>query len=243
MAPKRLDRPSKTARSHIAATGISLCSDNSAASLPLNASDNVKLALDLALQNSKAKDDGQKVKPENRAATADLEANITGPARCVNMGAISIADQSLVSRDELSWTPVTHPFAGPLLNAARTVLEMFDGDIGISDDQFWPVVEARRILYGPNDGFVAAFDRHRCAAFTTSDTGNQPIIASTEVASLELSGSALGGTSGIRQEPFCLSLSDPELEAGIRALGKLMRTSEPVEANAPVTLDAGRKYS
>ncbi len=240
MAPsrKQTNKLSKAAKSHFQAAG------NSSANLP--AGEEAKKSAEVkpvtGYADPASRDGDRTSETTDYAILANPELNESGVARSIGMDSASGADQSQVPLDDLSRVVVTHPFAGPLLTAAQAVLEVFDGDIGIADNQFWPVVEARRILYGANDGFVAAFDRDRSAAFTTSDIGNQPIIASTEAASFELGGSAHGGTSDIRKESFSISLSDPELEAGIRALGKLMRTSEPVEVNAPVVLDIGRKY-
>jgi hypothetical protein len=158
------------------------------------------------------------------------------------MGASLATDDILGSWVDILWSPDAHPYTGPLLLAARSVLELSDGEIGINDAHYLPVIEARRILYGANDGFVAAFDRHRFAAFTTPANENPPVVEATEVPLHESSAASQLGTTGIRQKSFSLTLSDPELEAGIRALGKLIQSSEPAKANAPVALDVERKY-
>ncbi len=53
----------------------------------------------------------------------------------------------------------SNSYAGPLLRAADEVLHMVDRfGVGVTDDQYDPFIEARRIRYGVTDGFVADHD-------------------------------------------------------------------------------------
>jgi hypothetical protein len=158
------------------------------------------------------------------------------------MGAVSIADDNPKLCDELSLAQVANPFAGPLFKAAESVLKIYDGEFGISDEHYLPVIEARRILYGSHDGFVAAFDMNRFAASITPANETLPEVETTEVSLYGSSGASHLETAVIPQKVFSVALSDPEIQAGLRVLGKLMRTSESDKANAPVALDVGIKY-
>jgi len=146
-SPKQPNKHSKAAKSHCPAVG------NSTASLQLNASDDAKPTLDLA--GPAIRDDDQTSKARDKEL-ASAELNESADARCIGMNAVSVADQSPVPLDDLSWAALTHPYVGPLLTAAQAVLEMFDDHIGLRDEDYLPVLEARRIRFGLSDGFVAA---------------------------------------------------------------------------------------
>jgi len=62
-------------------------------------------------------------------------------------------------------------YSGPLLRAADDVLCMVDQfGAGVTDDQYNPFIEARRIKYGAKDAFVLDYDAHVGA------TGAPPVV-------------------------------------------------------------------
>lgn len=196
-SPKQPNKHSKAAKSHCQAVG------NSTASLQLNASDDAKPALDLAGPAIRDGDQTSKARDEELACA---ELNESADARCIGMNAVSAADQSPLPLDNLSWAALTHPYVGPLLTAAQAVLEMFDGHIGLRDEDYLPVIEARRIRFGLTDGFVAAH-----VAVDAARLGSLGQVAPNN-------------RSEDWQSPnntVPLSRIDTELGAGLRLLGRL----------------------
>jgi len=109
------------------------------------------------------------------------------------------------SRYELVASPVGHhPYAGPLLNAARAVLALYDDHIGIADEDALPVFEARRIVYGPTDGLVAV------RIVEESRELSQPY-------------GRVGNVDGeVASSNGRLSRDETELGTGLRLLGRLL---------------------
>lgn len=112
------------------------------------------------------------------------------------------------------------PYSGPLLAAARTVLAIYDGDIGISDEHAQPVIEARRIIYGPTDGFVAAETLAEASRLKNLRVGSSE---DHEEGSDETS------------RPHPMSVEDAELGAGLRLLGRLAIHGKALPTSGHVT--------
>lgn len=163
-------------------------------------------AQDHVNQNSAGQDGGPHVGLADREPNADSELNETSGPRCTGMSADAAADDIPELCDQLSLVPVTHPFAGPLLKAAQSVLNIYDGEFGISDEHYLPVIEARRILYGANDGFVVAH--------TASEA--RRLIQLGKIVTDE------DGDGDIFRRPVPLSSLENELGAGLRFLGQLV---------------------
>lgn len=163
-------------------------------------------AHDWVNQNPAAQGCGPSVGATDREANADLELNDKCGPRRNRVSATAAAYDYREPCDDLSWAPVTHPFAGPLLRAAQEVLEIFDGHMGLRDDEYLPVVAARRIVFGQKDGFVAAFD--------VSEARKLIRLGSISADDETQDGDIFG-------RPVLLSRIETELGAGLRLLGRL----------------------
>ncbi len=164
------------------------------------------LELDHVNQNAAGQEGGPHVGLEDGEPNVDSELSETSGPRCTGMSADTAADDIPELCDQLSLVPLKHPFAGPLLKAAQAVLEIFDGDLGINDENSLPVIEARRILYGADDGFVAAH--------TASEAKRLIRLGKIAANDDTQDGDIFGRT-------VPLSRIETELGAGLRLLGQL----------------------